>query len=221
MPTPLACPTCEPGRTVVDSESPQRERAARSPLPMGLARSSDERLVILAGRGDEAAFAELYERFGRLAYALALRILRDQTLAEDAVQEAFVAVWRSAARFEVGRAKASTWILMFVHRRSVDLVRRQEHRHTEPLEAAPQAIGGSAEEAVWRRLERQRIQRALGRLPRHERETIELAYYGGFTQAEVAEQLGIPLGTVKSRMFAALRRLGHLLELPRLHEKAL
>lgn len=221
MPTSLACPTRESDRADVDLQSPRRERTARPSPPVDLARSSDERLVILAGRGDEAAFAELYERFGGVAYGLALRILRDQTLAEDAVQEAFVAVWRSAARFEVGRAKASTWILMFVHRRSVDLVRREEFRRVEPLEVAPEPTGGSAENAAWPSLERERIRRALAQLPGHERETIELAYYGGFTQVEVAERLGIPLGTVKSRMFAALRRLRLLLELPRLREEAL
>src|SRR5207302_5213476 len=92
-------------------------------MPRDLAHLSDEALVALVARSDEVALGELYDRFGRVAYGLAFRTLRDASLAEDAVQEAFLAVWRSAARFVPERAKASTWILTLVHRRAVDLVR--------------------------------------------------------------------------------------------------
>ena len=104
-----------------------------------LAHLSDEALVALPRARRQAALAELYDRFGRVAYGLALRVVRDPALAEDAVQEAFLAVWRSAARFVPERAKASTWILTLVHRRAVDIVRREEPRRAEPLEAAPTA----------------------------------------------------------------------------------
>jgi RNA polymerase sigma-70 factor, ECF subfamily len=177
-----------------------------------LAHLSDEALVALVARSDESALAELYDRVGGVAYGLAYRILRDESLAEDAVQEAFLGLWRSAASFVPERAKASTWLLTLVHRRAVDLVRREERRRTEPLEDAPEPAIGSAEDSAWLRLERERVQGALRQLPDQQREAIELAYYGGFTQSELAERLGQPLGTIKSRMFSGLSRLRELLD---------
>ena len=180
-----------------------------------LAHLSDEALVALTARFDEVAFAALYDRFGRAAYGLALRVLRDEALAEDAVQDAFLGVWRGASRYFPERAKASTWILTLVHRRAVDLVRREQRRRADPLPDAD--FGGealSAEDSAWLGLERERVQAALAALPDHQREAIELAYYGGFTQSELAERLGEPLGTIKSRMFAGLARLRELLDHP-------
>jgi RNA polymerase sigma factor (sigma-70 family) len=176
-----------------------------------LAHLSDEALVALVARGEESALGELYDRVGRQAYGLALRILRDEALAEDAVQEAFLSVWRTASRFVPERARAVTWILTLVHRRSVDLVRREEYRRAEPRERALEPQGGSAEESAWVRLEGERVRSALRQLPDQQRETIELAYYGGFTQSELADRLGQPIGTIKSRMFAGLTRLRDLL----------
>jgi len=174
---------------------------------------SDEALVALVARGDEEALAELYDRVSRIAYGLALRVLRDERHAEDAVQEAFLQVWRSAATFRAERAKASTWILTLVHRRAVDLVRREERRQADPLTddtdvgQAPE----QTEEAAWLRFERERVQTALKQLPDVQREALELAYYGGFSQSELADRLGVPLGTIKSRMFSGLARLRELL----------
>jgi RNA polymerase sigma-70 factor, ECF subfamily len=177
-----------------------------------LSHLSDEALVLLAARSQQAALAELYDRYGRPAYGLALRILRDEALAEDAVQEAFLGVWRGAARFLPERGKASTWILTLVHRRAVDLVRREERRRADTLEQAPEPIGGGdVDEEAWLRLQRERVQAALRQLPDQQREALELAYYGGFTQSELAERLGQPLGTIKSRMFMGLARLRELL----------
>jgi RNA polymerase sigma-70 factor (ECF subfamily) len=175
---------------------------------------SDEALVALVARGDEDALAELYDRVGRIAYGLALRVLRDERHAEDAVQEAFLQVWRSAATFRAERAKASTWILTLVHRRAVDLVRREERRQAEPLvdEADLAQAPEQTEEAAWLRFERERVQTALKQLPDTQREALELAYYGGFSQSELADRLGVPLGTIKSRMFAGLARLRELLD---------
>jgi len=175
---------------------------------------SDEALVALVARGDEDALAELYDRVGRIAYGLAFRVLRSEQLAEDAVQEGFLAVWRSAASFRAERAKASTWILTLVHRRAVDLVRREERRRTEPLDEEFTGSAGEerTEEAAWLRFERERVQAALKQLPDTQREAIELAYYGGFSQSELADRLGVPLGTIKSRMFAGLARLRELLD---------
>ena len=168
--------------------------------------------MALVSRSDESALAELYDRVGGTAYGLAYRVLRDEALAEDAVQEAFLGLWRSAGSFIPERAKASTWILTLVHRRAVDLVRREQRRRTESLEGAPEPAEGSAEEAAWLRLDRERVQTALAQLPDQQREAIELAYYGGYTQSELADRLGQPLGTIKSRMFSGLSRLRELLD---------
>jgi RNA polymerase sigma factor (sigma-70 family) len=181
-----------------------------------LAHLSDEALVALIARGDETALAELYDRFGRPAYGLALRILRDRALAEDAVQDAFLTIWRSATRFLPERAKAGTWILTLVHRRAVDVVRREDRRRAESLEEARVESGEASDEAVWLKLQRERVQAALRQLPDQQREALELAYYGGFTQSELAERLGQPLGTIKSRMFGGLTRLRELLAEPEL-----
>ena len=180
-----------------------------------LAHLFDEALVALVARGDETALGELYDRVGRVAYGIAFRVLRDDRLAEDAVQEGFLAAWRSAATFRADRAKASTWIVTLVHRRAVDLVRREERRRVEPLDLeqrdAPDPAG-SAEEEAWLGFEREHVIRLLRTLPDAQREALELAYYGGYSQSELAERLGVPLGTIKSRMFAGLARLRELLE---------
>ena len=114
-------------------------------------------------------------------------------------------------RLRPERAKASTWIVTLVHRRAVDIVRREERRRAEPLETDTHSEAadpaGSAEEEAWLGFKRDRVQSALRSLPDAQRETIELAYYGGYSQSELAERLGVPLGTVKSRMFAGLARL--------------
>jgi RNA polymerase sigma factor (sigma-70 family) len=182
------------------------------PVVRSFAHLSDEAVVALVARSDDTALAELYDRFGRVAYGIALRVLRDEKLAEDAVQEGFLAAWRSAGRFMPERGKASTWILTLVHRRAVDLVRREDRRRadvlTDDLEPAPT---GSAEDDAWLRFERERVQVALKQLPDQQREALELAYYGGFSQSELAERLGQPVGTIKSRMFAGLARLRELL----------
>ena len=173
---------------------------------------SDEALVALVARSDDGALAELYDRHGRVAYGLALRILRDASLAEDAVQDAFLGVWRTAARFLPERGKASTWIMTIVHRRAVDLVRREERRRTEPVDAAEEATGDATDEMALLSVERERVRTALRALPGAQREALELAYFGGFTQSELADRLGEPLGTIKSRMFNGLTRLRALLE---------
>src|SRR5262249_30162377 len=188
---------------------PMREYPA---MPRSFAHLSDEAIVALVARSDQEALGELYDRFGRVAYGLALRVLRDEKLAEDAVQEGFLAAWRNADRFMPERAKASSWLLTLVHRRAVDLVRREERRRAEPLPAASEgAASDSAEEDAWLRFERERVQAALRQLPDQQREALELAYYGGFSQSELAERLGQPIGTIKSRMFAGLARLRELL----------
>ena len=187
---------------------------ARRPASRDYSGFPDEALLALAARQDEEALAALYDRYGRVAYGLALRIVRDQALAEDAVQEAFLAVWRTAGSFRAERAKASTWILTLAHRRAVDLVRREERRRAQPLadgveDADERAL--PADEEIELTDRRRLVQEALRQLPDEQREALELAYYGGLTQSELAERLSVPLGTIKSRMFTGLRRLRDLL----------
>jgi RNA polymerase sigma factor (sigma-70 family) len=189
--------------------------ACSKPRTMRLRREhahlSDEAVVALVARSNDSALGELYDRYSRIAYGLALRVVRDKALAEDAVQDAFLDLWRSAARFRPERSKASTWILTLVHRRAVDLVRREERRRGEPLESVAEPTGDVTDEAAWLGLERVRVRDALRQLPDQQREALELAYFGGFTQSELAERLGEPLGTIKSRMFNGLARLRDIL----------
>ena len=188
------------------------ENTGVAPTGRGLAHLSDEAVLSLVASADDEALAELYDRFGGVAYGLALRILRDEALAQDAVQEAFLAVWRTADRFLAERARASTWILTLVHRRAVDLVRREDRRRAEPLaDESEVPAPESVEEQASVRFQRRIVQEALRRLPPEQREALELGYYGGLTQSQLAEQLGQPLGTIKSRMFAGLTRLRELL----------
>jgi RNA polymerase sigma factor (sigma-70 family) len=171
---------------------------------------SDEQLLEAIAAGDESALGVLYDRFGRIAFGVALRVLRDRALAEDAVQEAFLAIWRSAERYRIERAKPSTWVLTLVHRRAVDLVRREDRRRAEPLHEPAEDAGGEVPDEADLRDRRAAVQAALQQLPEEQRQALELAYYGGYTQSELAERLGVPLGTVKSRMFAGLTRLREL-----------
>jgi RNA polymerase sigma factor (sigma-70 family) len=180
-------------------------------MPSSFAHLSDEALLPRVAQGDEQALAELYDRFGRTAFGLAARVLRDQALAEDAVQDAFLSAWRTAAAFDPTRGTVSTWLMTLVHRRAVDLVRREDRRRTDVLDDAPVASGETTGEQAAVREERRRVQAALAQLPRDQREALELAYYGGLTQSELAERLDVPLGTVKSRMFAGLAKLRDLL----------
>ena len=186
-----------------------RGRSSERPDTRELAHLSDEALLALIARADDAALAELYRRLSSVAYGLAFRVLRDDALAQDAVQEAFLGVWRGAARFSAERAKPSTWVLTLVHRRAVDLVRREERRRAEPLE--PDAHAGGTVDEAEHVARRETIRSVLRQLPAEQREAIELAYYGGYTQAELAERLHEPLGTIKSRMFTGLARLRDLL----------
>ncbi|MDQ2982385.1 MAG: sigma-70 family RNA polymerase sigma factor [Actinomycetota bacterium] len=173
--------------------------------------SSDEALLALIGQGNEQALAELYRRLGRVAYGVAYRIVRDEALAQDVVQEAFLSVWRAAAGFLAERSKPSTWVLTLVHRRAVDLVRREERRRADSLELDPDVPADEgldlAEDVVRRRV----VRDALRQLPGEQREALELAYFGGYTQSELAERLGQPLGTIKSRMFSGLARMREVL----------
>ena len=175
---------------------------------------SDEALVGRAARGDEPAFAELYDRLGALSYALAVRILRNPSLAEEATQEAFVGVWRGAARFDARRGSARSWVLLQVRARSIDRVRHEERRggQADEVDAECREIGAGRPTRPGRGSSASASRPRSRPFPDRERELIELAYFEGYTQSELATRLGLPLGTVKRRTFNALARLRVLLE---------
>lgn len=181
----------------------------RSELP------SDLDLLASVRQGDREAFAKLYDRYGEAAYSLAVRIVRDRDLAADVVQEAFLAVWKNAAAFDPARGQASTWILTMTHNKAVDLVRREQRRRADQLDPERDDVAGSEpalDQLAWMSAARGQIREALAKLPAAHREVIELAYFGGYTQSELAEMLSVPMGTIKSRTFAALKALRVALE---------
>jgi RNA polymerase sigma-70 factor (ECF subfamily) len=174
--------------------------------------ASDEVLLqALPQRPD--LLATLYERLSGPAFGLALRMLGDRESAEEVVQEAFLALWRHAARFDVQRGTVRTWLLSIVHRRAIDRLRGRAPVGELPAELgadpAPESDVGAQ---VLRRLEREQILEALAQLPAEQREAVELAYFAGLTHVQIAAALGVPLGTVKSRLRLALGRLRALLD---------
>ncbi len=171
----------------------------------------DGQLVELVAGNDADALEALYDRYGKVAYSLARRILADATLAQDVVQEVFLSLWRNAGRFDAGRGTVATYLLSMTHHRAVDAVRREENlrrwRTTdEVLEFAPDP-GSGVEDEVEASERRAQVRAALAELPPAQREALALAYFGGYTQREVASLVGVPLGTVKTRMAAGMRKL--------------
>ena len=159
------------------------------------------------------ALGTLYDRYGRLAYALAYRILGEAEAAEDVVHDAFLLAWRGAPGFRRERGSARGWLLSIVHHRAVDVLRRKTAFRPAPLEAAEQrpADAYTAAEAA-RNVEHAGVRQVLATLPEAQRRTIELAYFGGYTQVELATLMGVPLGTVKGRMRIGLQKMRRALE---------
>ncbi len=165
---------------------------------------ADRAVLSRVAAGDLAALEELYDRYRTMAYSLALRITADPAAAEDVVQDAFLGVWRNVARYVEGRGTVRTWFLSIVHHRAIDAIRRRR-----PAVALPDPEAGPSPVAlrlpdVWTevagRLDAVAVRRALADLTDVQREALELGYFGGLTQQEIAERTGAPLGTVKSRV---------------------
>jgi RNA polymerase sigma-70 factor, ECF subfamily len=174
-------------------------------------RVTDGDLLQRIADGDNAAFDILYRRFARPLYGLALRMLRDRTRAEDAVQETFAAIWRSARSYRPDRGPGAPWLYAVARNAIVDRARaRGETTFADPPEAVSPDAGPA--ERVESSYVSWRVHRAVQDLPEHEREVLELAYWGGLSQSEVAQFLDIPLGTVKTRTRSGLARLADLLE---------
>lgn len=160
--------------------------------------------------GDLGALDDLYEQYGAMAFSIAYRITGDRSAAEDVVQDAFLGAWRNAARYVDGRGSVKTWLMSIVHHRAIDAIRRRRPTVELPEPEAPLPASLTlpdtwAEVAV--RLDRDAVQAALAQISEVQREAIELAYFGGLTQTEIAERTGVPLGTVKGRLRLGLQGL--------------
>jgi RNA polymerase sigma factor (sigma-70 family) len=175
--------------------------------------AADLELLRRVAAGDRGAIDDLYERFRRPALALARRVLADDVLAEDVLQDVFLGIWRDPAAFDDARGSVASWLLTMVHHKAVDAVRREEsHRRRtaraeDDLALSAPIQTSDVEDDAWERMEAGRVRSALQALPDPQREALTLAYYGGYTQREVAALTGTPLGTVKTRMLAGMRRL--------------
>jgi RNA polymerase sigma-70 factor (ECF subfamily) len=177
---------------------------------------SDEELLAGMGARDLGALDSLYARYGGAAFSLAYRITLNRETAEEVVQEAFFAAWRGAATFRPDRGTARSWLLGIIHHRAIDFVRGRKARgQTVPLdEQLPIAGKDDLWASVQQILDGEEIRRALATLPAEQRESIELAYFGGLTYPEIASRLGVPLGTIKSRLRLGLEKLrARLLEI--------
>jgi RNA polymerase sigma-70 factor, ECF subfamily len=172
---------------------------------------ADEEVMQLVQRGDPRAFELLYDRHGGAAYSLAYRIVGKQAAAEDVVQEALLSIWRSRLRYDQTRGSVRTWILGIVHNRAIDGLRRASvhDRRREALDGVEERFEAPdrTDVEVARREEARSVRGALETLPAEQRQTIELAYFGGFTQTQIADLTGEPVGTVKGRMRLGLDKM--------------
>jgi RNA polymerase sigma-70 factor, ECF subfamily len=171
------------------------------PSYLTMAETAGKTLLRRIASGDQKALGELYDLFAGFAYGLALRILHDATEAEDVVQEVFVQAWRQSSRYDPVRGSPEAWLCTMARTRALDRLRRRVARREEPSESAPSPSGAPrAEEALT-------VRKALQGLPLDQRRALELAYYEGLTQTEIAQHLGEPLGTIKTRIRSGMIRL--------------
>jgi RNA polymerase sigma-70 factor (ECF subfamily) len=170
----------------------------------------DDELAGGIRRRDPAAMEALYDRLGRQAFGLAYRILGDGAAAEDAVQEAFLTVWRQSEKIDAARGKLTSFVLTVVHHKAIDVFRTRQGQMNRQVSLDPALVekaGPDVTERAFLSLDRDAIQQALQDLPEEQRRPVVLAYFEGLTHVEIAEKLSIPLGTVKSRMRLALEKL--------------
>jgi RNA polymerase sigma-70 factor, ECF subfamily len=181
----------------------------------------DEALIARLAAGDTAALSLLYDRYAGAVYSLVARIVGDRQVAEDLLQEVFVRVWQRAGTYQGVRGKPLTWVLGIAHNVAIDEVRRRRRRPLEAddrdeegqltaLQSLP-SVNSDPSDLAWERLRREQIVAALAQLPEAQRILIELAYFEGYTQSQLAARLGEPLGTIKTRMRLAAQKLRELL----------
>ena len=191
-----------------DQDGPPGPGGQAEPRARGVARLRLDDLLPLVARGDERAYEAVYDLAAGWILGVARQVLRDPAQAEEIMQEVLLEVWRSASRFDPERGSGSAWIMTLAHRRAVDRVRSERSLASRELRSATAVIDyDDVTETVEANLDRERVQRCLASLTALQRESVRLAYYGGYTYAEVAELLGVPTGTVKTRMRDGLIRL--------------
>lgn len=177
---------------------------------------SDAQLATGLAAGQVEAIRALHQRYGTLAYSLAVRILGDPGRAEDVVQDAFMRIWTYASSFDPDRGSLRSWLLTTTRNRAIDYLRGRPGRERHELELSPDIPARGTGSDPWRdvseSLERQAVRQALGSLPPDQRQVVELAYFGGYTQTEIAEIVHVPLGTVKGRTRLALEKLSSYLQ---------
>jgi RNA polymerase sigma-70 factor, ECF subfamily len=201
-PVGLPPPDGAPEGTPSDDKMGTRKRTADSQHLAELMRAS--------AKGDEGAFASLYDATSARAFGLAVRVVRDRAQAEEVTQEAYLEVWRTASRFDASRGSALSWVLTILHRKAVDRVRSAEastRRDTTYNQQNQITEHDSTAEHAYASLEAKRVRGVMRTLTGKQREAIELAYFGGYTQSEVAALLGIPIGTTKTRIRDGLIRM--------------
>ena len=166
----------------------------------------DSVLASAVAEGDRSSLEAVFQIYGGAVKTMAMRVLRDETLAEDVAQEVFVTFWKAADRYDPGRGSLRTFLMTLAHRRAVDLVRSEEARYRRE-EKVPEDVQPDIEDQVWQSSLSDTVRSALDELPEPEREAIALAYFGGLSYVEVAKRLGAPEGTVKSRIRSGMRKL--------------
>jgi RNA polymerase sigma-70 factor (ECF subfamily) len=201
-------------RPVVEQSIPQTVRVSSGSAPHQASPSAEDSRALIRRliAGEPQALGEVVDQYGSRCYALARRLLGDESLAEDAVQEALLALWKAPERFDASRGSLATFLLTLTHRRAVDVLRREALQRRgrvatdEGLADLPTVDPGTAEQ-VEARLRGAEVRQALRELPEPQRETLLLAYFQGYTQREIASLTGAPLGTVKTRMLAGVRTM--------------
>jgi len=216
----LSAPVCisaVPEREALPSSFPSILQVQRSAIPVRQ-EPADEELISAICLGAEWALEALYQRYYRYAYAMAYRVLREATSAEDIVQESFLSIWRKADSYQKQHGSVYSWLQAIVHHRAIDKIRAATNRDRQwiPLQVEggqePPSEQPEAWEEVWQQEQAHMIRTVLDQLPAEQRMVIEQAYFGGFTHAEIAKKNSIPLGTVKGRMRLGIQKMRRLLE---------
>ena len=177
----------------------------------------DERLIRLIVQSQEQALAQLYDRYHRLIFSLALAIVNDRATAEEITLDVFMRVWQKAGTYRADQAKVSTWLTHIARHHAIDVLRRRAARvdqfavHWEDATSNLESSAPDPQDSAERSLRRERIQAALDQLPPEQKEALHMAYFGGYTQSQIAEVLKQPLGTIKTRLRLALQKLREFL----------
>jgi len=185
--------------------------------PRDYAVYGDEKLISLIAQSQEQALAQLYDRYNRLIFSLALAIVNDRESAEEITLDVFMRVWQKAGTYRVDQAKVSTWLTHIARHHAIDMLRRRAARldqsavHWEDAIRNVESSHPDPQESAERSLRRERIHAALARLPAEQRQALNLAYFGGYTHSQIAEVLAQPLGTIKTRLRLAMQKLRELL----------